>query len=130
MTGVSHPLLPDSFLLYAEQDFAVRRIGPALGRSNGFHFIRRDTQGTHIGQDGGFVELSQGFIAGDGLGIRQILFQLLYSPVGSAQQEAQAALQALGYTAAEAARAVNLVRDQATTVDQLIMLALRQMGSL
>ena len=52
------------------------------------------------------------------------------APVGSAQQEAQAALQALGYTAAEAARAVNLVRDQATTVDQLIMLALRQMGSL
>ena len=51
------------------------------------------------------------------------------APVGSAQQEAQAALQALGYTAAEAARAVNLVRDQATTVDQLIMLALRQMGS-
>ena len=52
------------------------------------------------------------------------------APVGSAQQEAQAALQALGYTAAEAARAVNLVRDQAATVDQLIMLALRQMGSL
>ena len=52
------------------------------------------------------------------------------APVGSAQQEAQAALQALGYTAAEAARAVNLVRDQATTVDQIIMLALRQMGSL
>lgn len=52
------------------------------------------------------------------------------APVGSAQQEAQAALQALGYTAAEAARAVNLVRDQATTVDQLIMLALRQMGTL
>ena len=52
------------------------------------------------------------------------------APAGSAQQEAQAALQALGYTAAEAARAVNLVRDQAATVDQLIMLALRQMGSL
>ena len=52
------------------------------------------------------------------------------APAGSAQQEAQAALQALGYTAAEAARAVNLVRDQATTVDQIIMLALRQMGSL
>ena len=51
------------------------------------------------------------------------------APVGSAQQEAQAALQALGYTSAEAARAVNLVRDQATTVDQIIMLALRQMGS-
>ena len=51
------------------------------------------------------------------------------APVGSAQHEAQAALQALGYTSAEAARAVNLVRDQATTVDQIIMLALRQMGS-
>ena len=51
------------------------------------------------------------------------------APVGSAQQEAQAALQALGYTSAEAARAVNLVRDQATTVDQIIMLALLQMGS-
>ena len=50
--------------------------------------------------------------------------------VGDAQREAQAALQALGYTAAEAARAINLVRDQADTVDQLIMLALRQIGSL
>lgn len=52
------------------------------------------------------------------------------APMGSAQQEAQAALQALGYTAAEAARAINLVRDQAATTDQLIMLALRQMGNL
>ena len=43
---------------------------------------------------------------------------------------AQAALQALGYTSAEAARAINLVRDQADTVDALIMLALRQIGSL
>lgn len=50
--------------------------------------------------------------------------------VGGAEREAQAALQALGYTAAEAARAVNLVRDQATSVDQIIMLALRQMGTL
>ena len=50
--------------------------------------------------------------------------------IGDAQREAQAALQALGYTAAEAARAINLVRDQADTVDQLIMLALRQIGSL
>lgn len=50
--------------------------------------------------------------------------------VGDAQGEAQAALQALGYTSAEAARAINLVRDQADTVDQLIMLALRQIGSL
>ncbi|MDO5300233.1 MAG: Holliday junction branch migration protein RuvA [Clostridia bacterium] len=52
------------------------------------------------------------------------------APAGSAQMEAQAALQALGYTAAEAARAINLVRDQAQTTDQLIMLALRQIGSL
>ena len=51
-------------------------------------------------------------------------------PADSAQREAQAALQALGYTSAEAARAVNLVRDQAETVDQIVMLALRQMGSL
>ena len=49
---------------------------------------------------------------------------------GSAEQEAQLALQALGYTSAEAARAINLVRDQASTTDQLIMLALRQIGSL
>ncbi|MFR2150851.1 MAG: DUF4250 family protein [Christensenellales bacterium] len=34
-----------------------------------------------------------------------------------------------GYTSAEAARAINLVRDQADTVDALIMLALRQIGS-
>ena len=52
------------------------------------------------------------------------------APVGGAAQEAQAALQALGYTSAEAARAINLVRDQAQTTDQLIMLALRQMSSL
>ena len=52
------------------------------------------------------------------------------APAGSAQQEAQAALQALGYTSAEAARAINLVRDQADSTDKLIMLALRQMGSL
>ena len=49
---------------------------------------------------------------------------------GGAAQEAQAALQALGYTSAEAARAINLVRDRAETTDQLIMLALRQMSSL
>ncbi|MBQ8094112.1 MAG: Holliday junction branch migration protein RuvA [Clostridia bacterium] len=49
---------------------------------------------------------------------------------GNAEREAQAALQALGYTAAEAARAINLVRDKATETDQLIMLALRQIGSL
>ena len=52
------------------------------------------------------------------------------APLGNAQREAQAALQALGYTSAEAARAVNLVRDQADTVDALVMLALKQVGSL
>ena len=52
------------------------------------------------------------------------------APVGNAQREAQAALQALGYTSAEAARAINLVRDQADTVDALVMLALKQVGSL
>ena len=52
------------------------------------------------------------------------------APVTNAQQEAQAALQALGYTSAEAAKAISRVADQAATVDQLIMLALRQMSSL
>ena len=52
------------------------------------------------------------------------------APTGSAQREAQAALQALGYTSAEAARAVTLVRDQADTVDALVMLALKQIGTL
>lgn len=51
-------------------------------------------------------------------------------PGGSIHREAQAALQALGYTSAEAARAINLVRDQADTVDQLILAAVRQMSSL
>ena len=51
-------------------------------------------------------------------------------PTGGIQREAQAALQALGYTSAEAARAVNLVRDQADTVDRLILAAIRQMSSL
>ena len=51
-------------------------------------------------------------------------------PAGGIHKEAQAALQALGYTSAEAARAINLVRDQAATVDQLVLAALRQMSSL
>ena len=51
-------------------------------------------------------------------------------PAGGIHREAQAALQALGYTSAEAARAVNLVRDQADTVDQLILAAIRQMSTL
>lgn len=49
---------------------------------------------------------------------------------GGMEREAQAALQALGYTAAEAARAVGLVRGQADTVDQVVLLALRQMSTL
>lgn len=52
------------------------------------------------------------------------------SPAGDAEREAQAALQALGYTAAEAARALSAVRDQADTTDRLVMLALRRMSSL
>ena len=52
------------------------------------------------------------------------------APATSAEQEALAALQALGYTAAEAARAVSAVRGQAETTDRLIMLALRQMSLL
>ncbi|MGN0774716.1 MAG: Holliday junction branch migration protein RuvA [Candidatus Ventricola sp.] len=51
-------------------------------------------------------------------------------PAGGMEREAQAALQALGYTSAEAARAVNQVRDQAETVDQMVLLALRQMSTL
>ena len=52
------------------------------------------------------------------------------APAGGMEREAQAALQALGYTSAEAARAVNQVRDQAETVDQMVLLALRQMSTL
>ena len=48
----------------------------------------------------------------------------------SIQREAQAALQALGYTSAEAARAINLVRDQADTADKLILLAVRQLSGM
>lgn len=47
-----------------------------------------------------------------------------------AEQEAAAALMSLGYTSAEAARAINLVRDQADTTDKLIMLALRSLGGM
>ena len=46
------------------------------------------------------------------------------------QEDLQAALQALGYTSAEAARAINLVRDQADTVDQLILLAIRHLSAM
>ena len=52
-------------------------------------------------------------------------------PTGnSAMREAQAALQALGYTSAEAARALNQVRDQADTADKLILLAVRQLSAM
>ena len=51
-------------------------------------------------------------------------------PTGGIQREAQAALQALGYTSAEAARALNQVRDQADTVDQLILLAVRHLSAM
>lgn len=43
-------------------------------------------------------------------------------------QEATQALMALGYTSVEAARAINQVRDQGETANQLIMLALRFLG--
>ena len=52
------------------------------------------------------------------------------APAGDICREAQAALQALGYTSAEAARAINQVRDQADTVDKLILAAVRQISSL
>ena len=48
----------------------------------------------------------------------------------SAMREAQAALQTLGYTSAEAARALNQVRDQADTADKLILLAVRQLSAM
>ncbi|MDR3051590.1 MAG: Holliday junction branch migration protein RuvA [Oscillospiraceae bacterium] len=44
-----------------------------------------------------------------------------------AQQEAVQALVSLGYSSAEAARAINQVREQADKTDQLIMLALKQL---
>lgn len=47
-----------------------------------------------------------------------------------AEHEANQALISLGYTSAEAARAINLVRDQAQTADKLIMLALRSLGGM
>lgn len=45
-----------------------------------------------------------------------------------AQQEAIQALMALGYNSSEAARAINQVRDQGETTNQLIMLALKNLG--
>ncbi len=53
------------------------------------------------------------------------------SPVAmelGAQQEAVQALLALGYSSAEAARAINQVRDQGQNTNQLIVLALRLLG--
>jgi Holliday junction DNA helicase RuvA len=50
-------------------------------------------------------------------------------PEMGAQQEAVQALLALGYSSAEAARAINQVRDQGETTNQLIMLALRNLGN-
>lgn len=63
--------------------------------------------------------------------------ELNYSPISSgpvtpiqedAAQEALAALQALGYTAAEAARAVQQVRGQSDSANELVRLALRNMA--
>ena len=45
-----------------------------------------------------------------------------------AAQEALAALQALGYTAAEAARAISQVRGQSDSANELVRLALRNMA--
>ena len=45
-----------------------------------------------------------------------------------AAQEALAALQALGYTAAEAAKAVSQVRGQSESANELVRLALRSMA--
>ena len=45
-----------------------------------------------------------------------------------AANEALAALQALGYTASEAARAVSQVRGQSDSANELVRLALRNMA--
>ena len=45
-----------------------------------------------------------------------------------AAQEALAALQALGYTAAEAAKAVSQVRGQSDSANEIVRLALRNMA--
>lgn len=53
----------------------------------------------------------------------------VYTPVQeNAAQEALAALQALGYTAAEAAKAVSQVRGQSDSANELVRLALRNMA--
>jgi len=53
----------------------------------------------------------------------------VYTPVQEdAAQEALAALQALGYTAAEAAKAVSQVRGQSDSANELVRLALRNMA--
>ena len=51
-------------------------------------------------------------------------------PAGNLEAEAQQALQALGYTPAEAARALSQVAGQAGDVGQLVTLALRTMASM
>ena len=52
-----------------------------------------------------------------------------FTPVQEdAAQEALAALQALGYTAAEAAKAVSQVRGQSDSANELVRLALRNMA--
>ena len=54
-----------------------------------------------------------------------------FTPVQEdASQEALAALQALGYTAAEAAKAVSQVRGQSDSANELVRLALRSMAGL
>ena len=56
------------------------------------------------------------------------------APLPPAQEdaaaEALAALQALGYTPAEAARAVSLVRGQSDSANELVRLALRGMAGM
>jgi Holliday junction DNA helicase RuvA len=52
-----------------------------------------------------------------------------FTPVQEdAAQEALAALQSLGYTAAEAAKAVSQVRGQSDSANELVRLALRNMA--
>ena len=52
----------------------------------------------------------------------------LTAPQQDAAEEAQAALQALGYTASEASRALSAVRGQSDSANELVRLALRGMA--
>ena len=98
-----------------------------------------------FGENGNYLlerELGKGGMGGVYMGRdkmldRKVAIKVMLKELGSDptfverfQREAQAALQALGYTSAEAARALNQVRDQADTADKLILLAVRQLSGM